>query len=255
MPYCPSCGVELAPEAESCPLCRMPNLLGLSRAGRERAGADSGCAESDPHGGPDLLGVNLSPGAEDAGFTLPERRKIAWEVLTVAAGVAVLTLGAINFLESGRLSWSLYPLSSLAFVWLVASSFLMLDRYPPADYIIAALSLPAFLLALDAIEGGLSWSFELAVPIALIVELSGAGVVAAIRSSRRKGLNLVAYALVGVAIVCLGVEASVDLYVEGRIAMSWSSITALALVPMAMFLIYLHSRVLRTTNLRRLFRL
>ncbi|HCO49597.1 MAG TPA: hypothetical protein DIT55_09330, partial [Spirochaetaceae bacterium] len=105
------------------------------------------------------------------------------------------------------------------------------------------------------LTGDTSWAWRLALPIAIFSELVFAALLLQIRNAKRKGLNILAYILVGVALDCLGIEIFIDLYVSGAIRMSWSAITALALVPIAGFLIYFHYRVATTTNLRRLFKL
>jgi len=197
-----------------------------------------------------------SPSAPDSRpFTPQESRKVAWEVLSVAFAVAVVALVAINLLVSARISWALYPISTFVFIWVVASSFLVVSKAPRLRIALTALALPLYLLALGAFVGDSSWAWELAVPIAAFVELVALGVGLVVTLSRRKGLNLLSIGLVGAALVCLGVEILVDLYSSGSVRLAWSAITALALVPIAGFLLYLHYRVATSTNLRRLFKL
>ncbi|HEY9054300.1 MAG TPA: DUF6320 domain-containing protein [Rectinemataceae bacterium] len=232
MPYCPDCGVEIG-QAPACPLCGATNP-------RTRAEEKAANFTDDPLSRP---------------FTPQESRKIAWEVLSVAFAIAVIALLSINLIVSGRISWSLYPISTFAFIWVVATSFLVVRKAPRLRIALAALDLPLYLLALGAFVGDSSWAWKLAVPIALFAELVALCVGLIVRASRRKGLNVLSYCLVGAALVCLGVEILVDLYMGGGIRLAWSAITALALVPIASFLLYLHYRVATSTNLRRLFKL
>ncbi|MFZ3109749.1 MAG: DUF6320 domain-containing protein [Rectinemataceae bacterium] len=247
MPYCPDCGVEIG-GAPSCPLCGARNP-------RSVVDVEAGCDGADKEAGETKRGNFLGEAKILENFTQKERNTIAWEVISVASVVAIMVLSSINFLTERRLSWALFPVSALVFLWIIATVVLVLEQTSPFHWILATLDLPAFLIALGLLTGDTSWAWRLALPIAIFSELVFAALLLQIRNAKRKGLNILAYILVGVALDCLGIEIFIDLYVSGAIRMSWSAITALALVPIAGFLIYFHYRVATTTNLRRLFKL
>lgn len=247
MPYCPDCGVEIG-NASRCPLCgaRNPRALEVEQGGVQHP------EEGNAGHHVDLMFEDVAPARS---FSAQERRKVAWEVLTVAFSIAIFVLGGVNLFDAGRLSWSLYPIASLLLIWTEATSLLMLrDRHLLA-ILVAAAAPPAFLLALGFITGNPRWALGLGLPIALLVESVTGGVVLAILSSKRKGLDVLGFVAVGAALVCIGVEVCIDLFARGRVRLGWSAICALTLLPIAAFLFYLHHRVVKTTNLRRLFRL
>jgi hypothetical protein len=243
MTYCPDCGVEIG-NAAKCPLCGAKNPKAEQTLEQE-------CAEAQDSLRPGFFGK--VEGVE--ALTPQEGRKIAWEVISVAFTIAVIALSLINLLIAGRLSWSLYPVSAFAFLWILLTAILVMHPASALRYILGALAPLIFLLALGVFTGDVSWAWRLAVPIAVFTELVAAGVGLSIRNAKRKGLNIFAYILVGAAMICIGVEIFVSLFVAGRIRLGWSAITAIALVPIAFFLIYLHYRVAKTTNLHRLFKL
>lgn len=245
MSYCPDCGVEIG-DAPTCPLCGARNP-------RAKVPPEPGCADGDAS--QPRRGGFFGEGVDAENLTVTEKRKIAWEVLSVAFAIAVFSLFFINFLVENKLSWSLYPVSAFVFIWIFATAFLVMGAKSPLRYILAGVDPPIFLLALGLFVGDFSWAWKLAVPITLFAEIVIIGIALLGRNAKRKGLNILAYILVGAALICLGVEIFVDLFVSGRIQMGWSAITAIALVPIAGFLIYLHYRVATTTNLRRLFKL
>ncbi len=236
MPYCPECGVELAENAVACPLCG-------KKIDEPR--------ESGHHHQREKF---IDP--EDAEkLSDRERRKIVWEALSVSAAIAGLAVAAINFLTSGTLSWSLYPLFSLAFIWAGVSGPLLFYARPLLAAAFPALALPLFLVGIDLVDGKLTWGLTIGVPIALDVELSLAVAYLIGRFSKRKGVNLIALALLAAATICLGIEAMVGLQLRGRVSFHWSAIVAVTLVPVAAFLFYIHYRVGKKTSLRKLFRL
>jgi hypothetical protein len=233
MPTCPNCRVELAADASACPLCGTP--VGASAA------EPSQQSFLDPSG--------------DERLSEAERRTIAWELLSVSAGIGALVVSAVNLLVDRTLSWALYPIASLGLAWILISAPLMLRKRPLAAACIVAVALPAYLVGLDLIDGGLTWAPRLAVPIALMVEASAAAATLASLKTKRKGPNVLAYCLLAVSASCAGVDAAVGFHGYGRIAFGWSAIVASALVPVAAFLLYLHHRVTKKANLRKLFRL
>lgn len=247
MPYCPDCGVEIG-NAPVCPLCGARNP-------RSQAAAESNCPDVNESNHPSQRQGFLGKAAEAESLTVFEKRKIAWEVLSVAFSIAIVALSLINILVAGKLSWSLYPVSAFFFVWVLATAILIMGETSRLRYVLAILDVPIFLLALGLFTGDLSWAWRLAVPISLFSEIVIAGVALSVKSAKRQGLNILAYILVGAALICLGVETFVDLFAFGKISLGWSAITAIALIPIACFLIYLHYRVAKTTNLHRLFKL
>lgn len=270
MAYCPDCGVEIG-KAPLCPLCGAKNPRADAKGEGQASCGDQSRKDAFTAGSPadarragarfadakPSLGFSsfFGEGGSSQPFTPREKNQIAWEVLSVAFAIATAVLAAINFLVDGGLSWSLYPIASFVFVWVIATAFLLMEKRPRLRYFLAAVDPVVFLLALGCFTGDLSWAWRLALPITIFVEFVIAGVALHIKNAKRKGLNIIAYLLVGAALVCLGIEIFIDLFVAGKIALGWSAITAIALVPIAAFLIYLHYRVAKSTNLRRLFKL
>lgn len=234
MAYCPNCGVELAPEAKACPLC--------------------GSAVGAPAGA-DRQAERIFDPEDREKLTDRERQTIVWEILSVSALIAAVAVSAVNLFVEGRLSWALYPLISLAFAWILMSSAFLLGRHPLLSALASALALPVFLLGLDLIGGGLSWSLLPALPIVLVVESSLALVSLFVVRSKRRSVNVIAFVLLGAVLICIGIEAILDLSYGIGLVLTWSSIVAFALVPVSAFLLYLHYRVGRRASLRKIFRL
>jgi len=240
MPYCVNCGVELAPEAERCPLCLTP-LPGAAPQAEDRV--ERAIAALDP----------------EEKLTGDEGRTLLWELLSVSLGIAALALIAIDLFDTPGLSWSRYPLASIILAWVLVS---LLPRKSKAAsalgrtrLVIAAASLPAFLLVLDLFEGGLQWAPKIGIPICLAAELGLAIAAAAIARSRRKGANIAAILLAAIAGLCLAIEAILDNAASGAIRLGWSAIVFSALLPVSAYLFYLHYRILEKKSLRRFFRL
>ena len=246
MPYCPDCGVEIG-DAPQCPLCGAKNPRAATGPDTEKSCADAGSEKSSE--------LHFMPEVVEKEFSGTEKRTIAWEVLSVAFCIAILVLAAVNLFESRRLSWSLYPIASIMLLWIEGAALLVLKEKPILRVFLSALAPLLFLVALGFITKNPRWALGLAVPIAVLAESLTGAVFFAISKSKQKGLNLIAYVLVAIATLCIGLEIFIDLFSRGAVFFDWSPICAMSLLPIAAFLLYLNYRVIKTTNLRRLFHL
>lgn len=241
MPYCSECGVEVDAGVEACPLCKAPIHRSAEREEATR-----------PHAAyPDRI---IDP--EDRyHLTATERRRIAVELLSLAFGLAGAVILLVDLVVNQRLGWSLYVLVSVGFAWLVTTMPLILYGKPWLAFAVLAPALPLFLFLIDVFDGsGIGWFLPYGFPIAGAGLATVASVGAVIGGSRRKGLNVVATIFLGAAAFLLILEGILDLN-RGGLSPYWSAIAALALAPTAVVLYFLHGRVLRGADLRKVFRL
>lgn len=239
MKTCPECKVEFAETRAYCPLC------GANLDREPKDGTPS------PNPQENFL---LDPGNK-AHLSSRERLLVAGEVLSVSAVIAALSVLLVDVITDARFTWSFYPLASIAFVWCCAALPLFLYRKPFLLMLLLSISLPAFLAAIDLADGHFTWFLPLALPIALCVEISSGAAMAAIKFSRRKGLNTIAYVIISITVICVSLEMILDRFLSGQITFGWSDIVAYTLIPIAVFLLYLHHRIVRSASLRKLFRI
>ncbi len=238
MKICPACKVELAPDAAHCPLC-----------GSKAVDPDS----REPHDA-ERHQISLIDPDNRADFNPEEKRTAIAEVVSVSALIAALSVAAVDLVVNRLFTWSPYPLAAIVFVWASCCVPLVLRKLPVLAAILVGLFIPGFLAALDAVDLKLDWFWGLGLPLAAGTELSVAAAIAGTVLPRRKGLNLISFWVFASAAVCLCVEIVLDLRFMGTISLHWSNIVAYALVPIGIFLLYLHYRIARTASLRKLFR-
>lgn len=238
MLVCPNCGVELQDSSESCPLCRAALRPSARGGGSESTYPD---AARDPE---DFEG--LPPVA---------KRKVFIEIFSVCSGIVCFVVLAIELLISRRIWWSAYPVISVCFAWVVVCIPILLRRLPWVVFAIIAPTALAFVFMIALLTSGLSWFFPVGLPVCLLVEGVSAGCVVLSAVSRRKGLNVIAIGLAGLAAVCVGIELVLNLAYARRFFVSWSAVVATAALPIAGLLFYLHYRITKRASLKKLFRL
>jgi len=242
MPYCSVCGVEVDAGTERCPLCSVPIFV------------PGGGEAAAPAGGP-AYPEHVSDPVYGSTLTDLERRRVVVEIVSVASVLAAGALALADLLSDGKIAWSLYAFVAIGFTWALVFSVLFLWTKP--GWILPALAgcTSLFLLCVDFFNGRMDWFLRLGLPLvaAPVACVMVVGVV--IRGIKRRGFNIVAVVLFGVAVFLALVEVILDLNANGVVDVYWSGIAALALAPTGIVLYYIHLRGMRGADLRKVFRL
>jgi hypothetical protein len=240
MPYCSRCGVEVDEATEACPLCAAPI---------QRMGDPSPGAGTEPY--PQRI---IDP--ENAyNLSKAERRRIGLELISLAAVLVSGALILVDLLVDASLDWSPYAVVSVALAWTLSSAPLALYGRVKTVLAISCAAILAFLLALDALDGELGWSLSLGLPIALASFAALAAATAIMASRSVKGLNLLGIGALVLTVYLIVLESIIKLALGLDPRPYWSLVAAIALVPVAVFLFFVHGRVLHGANLRKFFRL
>lgn len=237
MSICQACGVELADDARRCPLCGIP----VSHETREVSSS--------------TYPEHIFNAENTERISRREVGKIIVEILSVSCVIAIAITTLLDVFLSGGFSWSPVSTASIAAGWLLFAMPVILGERPWILFAVLAPSAVAFVLALDAVDGSLSWFFSLGLPISLLVDAAWAAVMGVCSGFREKGLNVFSTIFLGVAFMLVGIDVSINLYFGAPWVPRWSVIAAFALVPIAVFCLYLHYRITKRASLRKLFRL
>jgi len=241
MPVCPDCGVELAESARHCPLCRA-------------AVEPDGNGQSDGSAATSFPEKTVDPEQFDQ-LTGSQKRKAFLEVFAVCVVIVCVTLLAVELLVDRRISWSLYPIASVLFLFVLVCVPVAADGHRWWAAVLVALATPLYVLALDLLDPTRSWFITTGGPIVCIVEGSILGSAVSISRLRHKGVNAISIALVAAAAGCAGIEAVADMAASGSVELAWSAVVAVTCLPVAGLLFYLHHRITRRASLKKLFHL
>lgn len=234
MPYCSRCGVEVDGDVKNCPLCNTPiQRFEDNEPGEARYPADE---------------VNPKPEMSEG-----MRRRILWEVLTLLCAISVIVVIGSDLRIDSTVDWSLYPTLSIALAWIYSTLIIFFRRQVPTLIVGFIVSTIAYLAAIDLVDGSFEWFFSLGLPIfALFGIVAGVEILVALKAKER-GLNVVAFIMIGAAVFCLVVNLLVSLYLSGGVHFTWSIVVVLTLVPMAIILLFLHYRLRNRFDLKRVF--
>ncbi len=233
MTLCRRCGVEVEDSALCCPLCREPLRAGSTK---------------------DETRI-VSPG--------PDTRKTGgrvhrWllEIFSLFALTTALVVFAADFATDASVSWSWYPVFSIAFLWVSSVLLVFCSRrvwvFLPAE--IAAVGL--FLFGLDRFTPGTPWFVPLAVPLTLLTGTVLALVMAFVRKRRRSPFAAIAMVLLASGVFAVGLDLFLNRYLGQRWSVGWSAVVFACLLPVIVLLLFLRSWLgRRQAELRKVFHL
>lgn len=232
MRTCSTCAVEVEDGIERCPLCGTPLKEGLPGLPAEaKDGREPQVSESSV-------------------------RRWLWEVISLLALTAAAILFAIDLASGFDVTWSLYPLSAIAFLWICATSAIALAKRARALIAALAAAVSAFLLELELMTGGRSWFFPLALPLVLMVIAVSAGAWAVVSRFRLSLLPALAVAVLSCGLAAVGAEYILNRYLQPSTVVSWSLVVLACAMSLFLALLLIHKRLKeRHSDIRRFFHL
>jgi len=143
MAYCVRCGVELQKGLKYCPLCNTEVIL-----------SDEECIDEGMRPFSDRIPRNVRPRVNLA----PSRAFVFLATFIILVPLLVTLI--IDFTANRTITWSFYPITSLALLWILIAYPSLLKGHTPFQVItMDILSIAVFLLSLDLYSGSFpQWS-------------------------------------------------------------------------------------------------
>jgi hypothetical protein len=229
---CKNCGVELEPDMQICPLCGVPLNEQEDRPDIPPAGVAAGY--------PGLL-LNQT------------QRKFTWKIISIILGSGILAAFIVDFIISHGITWSEYIIAVGLIIFCYASVLSLWNKSILAELACGFVMSSICLLGLDMLTAGINWAAGLAIPLLLSVNVIGTIYINVIRLSALKGINLIAYAFLAAAVLCLCTEGILSLFRNGVWRLHWSLIASACVVPVVIVLLFVHFRLRKGQYLRRTF--
>lgn len=232
MRTCSTCGVEVEEDVDRCPLCGTPLREGL--AGQP--------PEANQAAEPEVPASRV--------------RRWLWEVVSLLAVTAITIVLAIDLASGFDVSWSLYPISAVAFLWACATSAIALGRRPVALLAALAAAIVALLFVLQLLTGGRPWFVPLALPLVGVAVVASAGAGAVVRRFRLPPLPAIAVVTLAFGLAAIGVEYVLNRALSNGTVVSWSLVVLACALSLSLALLLIHKRLKeRHSDIRRMFHL
>ncbi len=234
--YCENCGVELENNMQSCPLC------GASVAGEHQA-------------------HNIRPATSTIQPISPySRRKMdqpqkrfTWEIVSIILLSGVIAMLIIDFAMNRRITWSEYLAAICLTIFSYVSLFAFWNQRTIIDIAGGFIASCICILMFDALIGSFDWAIRLGIPLLFASNVVIATLIAAIQISRHKGINLIAYSFIAVALLCICIEGILSYFINNSFHLWWSLIVTACIFPIVLVLLFVHFRLQRGHSLQKTF--
>lgn len=230
MSYCVNCGVELDPSAKNCPLCNTPVINPSDLKTRQQP----------------------TPFPKEKGQVETVKRKDLGILLSTVVLATAVTCGILNaFVFQGTL-WSLAVIGVCVILWVIMIPVVIYTKqsiYVSLLFDGAAVMVYLYMLAYMIQRD--DWFYGLGMPIVLWVTFLSECFVLCVRKLPRSFLTVALYFFTALALLCLGLEFLIDLYLDGQAAFQWSAIVATVCVIVDIAIITLLSRRRLRNEVRR----
>lgn len=235
MNVCNNCKVELDADINICPLCgKNTNLPVREEYFKEKSGFEINDFNFDE-------------------LTEKQKGKLFFEIsILILCSLVVVPL-IIDVIINSRITWSKYTIASGLAVF---ANVIMLSLYFKRTFLVLAgsfVSTSLLLLAIDLFNHNVGWGLKLGFPIILFIHAIIFFLLLIVRKQKQKGLNLIAYILIALGMLCVCIETIIDLHVINSLYLQWSLICFVSVLPVSALFFYIHYKLKRVTDLKRFF--
>ncbi len=246
MSYCINCKVEVESFVKICPLCnseikQLKNIQKVLEGKKYPEKIEEEEIEEHPE------------------ISAKRKQFITWEAVSVSAAVPILIIFAINMIVEKEIvvTWSRYPTTGIVLAWIMITIPLFLYKKPAIVIIGETLSIIAFLVVIDVYDNGVvDWYYQIALPIIGVIAIVTTGVVLLSFKVKNKGVNIAAFVLFGISLICAGLDIVIKItiskvLIQGTPIIGWSLYVIIPLITIGGFLLYLHYRLTRVVDMKR----
>jgi len=228
---CKNCGVELEHDMLTCPLCG-------------ESVAASGNTRQDE--------LNKEPEFHYDKMSQPQR-KFTWEIVSLILFSGAIATFVVDFIINRFITWSELPVAISLTIFCYVSLFAFWHRNIIIQMAIGFCLSSLCLVILDALTSGIQWSIKLGMPLLFTGNLVITILLTVIRKSKTKGINLIAYAFLSAALLCICADGALSFLKTGSVHLTWSVIVAGCTFPVVFVLLVVHFRLKKGTSLEKTF--
>ncbi|MGM0496788.1 MAG: DUF6320 domain-containing protein [Bacteroidota bacterium] len=239
MKTCNYCGVELENNMNFCPLCGEPVM--------DKDTENTEYIEVRKRQQEEKL---LTPYQK---LTVAQKLKIFWQISGIIFISGMLVTFIIDFLANNAITWSKYPISICAVLFINTTLISFSYKKIPLLIIGSFISTSGLLFLLDVFDKASGWSVKIGLPLLLAAYIIVIVLVKLIKKAEKKSLNVIAYSLISAGLLSICAEGIIALYVKNQLHFEWSLIVMVSVTVISAILLYIHYRLKKGIDLKRFF--
>jgi hypothetical protein len=182
-----------------------------------------------------------------------QQKRFVWELAAfILISCTVITL-IIDLLVSKHLTWSKYTLTIGMILLIDVSLIIFMQKRIILLFLGSFLSTSFLLFLLDLYDRNGDNGVKIGIPIIFFVFLILLLLFVVIRKVKQKGINIIAYSLLAAGGICLCVEGVLSMHLHAVLQFHWSFVVMVSILPVSAILLYIHFRLRKVTNLKKVF--
>jgi hypothetical protein len=230
MNVCKKCGVELDVNMNYCPLCgHKTNILS----------EESGINKDETYDFQELSNV--------------QKRKVFWDLSLIVLLAGILTSTIIDLIINKNITWSKYTITIGLSLVIHISLVVFLHARIISLLLSGYITNSVLIILLDLMNKRLDWAITVGIPLLFTGYLITLLLSLIIKKSKQKGVNIIAYILLGIAAAGICTEGILSLHVNNTITLHWSLIMLVCMAAISAILLFIHFRLKKVTDLRKFF--
>jgi hypothetical protein len=239
MNKCKKCGVELDVEMNFCPLCGQKSSLTNYDDHREKSAEVVTISENSSY--------NLKE------LTEPQKKMLFWEISGIILISGMFVTSLLDLIINKQISWSRYSITIGLFLLINISLISYMNKRVVLLLAGSFISSSLLLLMFDYFNQYLNWGYKLGIPIIFFIYLIIFLLIVAIKKSKQKGINIIAYFLIATGILCICIESIISIHLINHIKLQWSLITMTSVFTVSGIILFIHFRLKKATDLKKFF--
>lgn len=233
MSYCVNCGVELHETEKSCPLCDTVVL--------------------NPN---QIYNEDIKPPypLQAQRVDIRENKRVTVALISVLLALPASICMVCNFIIDARLTWSLYVLGAMAFLWtIIIPPYLLRRNKEMMTIMIGTLSMCAFLRFVEELSVIKGWYLPLALPIVLVVAFICFIMAIIFLYSDLRKFQIAAVLAVCMAGLMIAIEIATDVYHQDVFVLQWSVFLSIPCLILAMLCVLIDRKRAVKENIKKRF--
>ncbi|MDJ1480833.1 hypothetical protein QNI16_10095 [Cytophagaceae bacterium YF14B1] len=231
---CKQCGVELETQMKSCPLCGTV----VGEAGYK---------------GPTATELNLTNVLQLPAEDKHVLKHLLWQIVAILLFSGILATLLIDLMINHHVTWAVYPLCFCTILLSYAALLAFWHKKTMYQILVGWLASTLVLWLLYYLFPFAGWLLYLGIPILFSVNFILLALMSLFHLAGQKGLNLLAYTFVAIALLGLLLEGIISYYVSRQIRLSWSVIVAACLFPVITALFFMFYRMRNQSVFQKIF--
>lgn len=230
MSYCVNCGVELDASIKACPLCKTP-----------------------------VINPNIIQNAETI-FPFPKNKTVVETANRKDVGILLSSIffaiafvfGMLNLLVFSAVPWSVTIIGGCVLLWVITVPPILNRKQSGfVSILFDGVATMIYLYLISFLTGSNAWLWEVAIPIVLWSIVVAELIMVCVKLFPVSFLSSALYCVSALGIYCVGLEMILDLFIQKKINLQWSTVVLSVCVIVVILLVTVLSRRRLRNEVRR----